>query len=193
ACGDPHRGAPWRGFSPPGGRPEPPALTLSAAASLAAAIVASRAWRSAAPFELRAAALVLAAVLISPHVNAYDLVLLGPAVLLVAAWLEREDAGSPETRIGWPIAVLFIAPPLNSLPAVARLPLTVAAPLALLLLIRRATVEADTAVVFSRDIVAPRSECPTMALPSTSGSASAVTPARSRAKPSTTSRSASIA
>jgi glycosyl transferase family 87 len=172
---------------------EPLALTLYIAAAAGALIVASRTWRSGAPFELRASALVLTTMLVSPHVNTYDLVLLGPVVLLMAAWLQHHAADPRAAKMTWLMATLFVAPLLNSLPPLVRLQLTVTVPIVALYWIRRIAAEAGTTAHFSRGIVAARSEWPIMASPSTSGNASAATPAPSRARLSTSSRSASIA
>ena len=45
-----------------------------------------RVWRAPAPLSLRYAFLLLATVLVSPHLNVYDLVILAPALLLAADW-----------------------------------------------------------------------------------------------------------
>jgi hypothetical protein len=44
-------------------------------------------WKSSAPLALRFSALTLAAVLVSPHLFIYDLIVLIPALLLVADWI----------------------------------------------------------------------------------------------------------
>lgn len=50
-------------------------------------------WRSRAPLALRYAALLLATVLVAPHLMAYDLVILAPAFLLLGNWaLEQAEA-----------------------------------------------------------------------------------------------------
>jgi hypothetical protein len=54
--------------------------------SLAAITVAVRVWRSPASVGLRFSALVLASVLVSPHILIYDLLMLAPALLLLADW-----------------------------------------------------------------------------------------------------------
>jgi hypothetical protein len=45
-----------------------------------------RVWQSPAAMPLRYAFLLLATVLVSPHLNVYDLVILAPALLLIADW-----------------------------------------------------------------------------------------------------------
>jgi alpha-1,2-mannosyltransferase len=61
----------------------------SAAYVVSAALVivtAWRVWRTRAPLSLRYAFLLLATVLVSPHLNVYDLVILAPALLMVGDW-----------------------------------------------------------------------------------------------------------
>jgi hypothetical protein len=45
-------------------------------------------WRTSAPLEYRYGALVLATALVSPHLGAYDLVIVAPALVLTAAAAE---------------------------------------------------------------------------------------------------------
>jgi hypothetical protein len=57
-------------------------------------VAAWRVWRTRAPLPLRYAFLLLATVLVSPHLNVYDLVILAPAMLMVGDWAvsHQEDA-----------------------------------------------------------------------------------------------------
>ena len=65
-------------------------------AALAVAVAAARCWRTAAPLQLRYAVLLLAAILVDPHVNVYDLVVIAPVFMLVSAWaIERGKTGWP--------------------------------------------------------------------------------------------------
>ena len=113
------------------------ALTLYVATALVTLILSARIWRSAAPFELRASSVLLATILVSPHVNSYDLVLLGPAVFLIASWLRESDEDPRPAALGWLLVALFIAPILVSLPAILRLQLSVTAMTAVLVVIWR--------------------------------------------------------
>jgi hypothetical protein len=54
--------------------------------------LALRCWRSSLPLGLRYSALLLATVLVSPHLTVYDLVILAPALLLVADWVLGQGA-----------------------------------------------------------------------------------------------------
>jgi Glycosyltransferase family 87 len=61
-------------------------------ALLSAAVIfqTTRVWRSGAPVALRMAVLVVASVLVNPHVFVYDAVVLAPALVWLAGWVYRE-------------------------------------------------------------------------------------------------------
>ena len=59
---------------------------LYVVSSLAVVGMAAAIWKSASPRALRFSALVIAAVLVNPHLYIYDLLALAPALLLVADW-----------------------------------------------------------------------------------------------------------
>ncbi len=61
------------------------ALYLASALLISAWLVAC--WRSRLPLPLRYSALLLATVLLSPHLSVYDLVILAPAFLLFSDWI----------------------------------------------------------------------------------------------------------
>ena len=111
--------------------------------ALATVFVVSTIWRSRASVEIRHAALVLALVLISPHVGPYDLVLLAPVYFLLANWL----AGAPDVNHGAVLVGLlsasFIAPLCGGLPAIIRIQLSVSAMAALLILLWRIVSERE--------------------------------------------------
>jgi glycosyl transferase family 87 len=76
----------WRTFFDLLGLPRLLALgayLLASAATIAAAIVC---WRSRGPVPLRSAAVIIATILVDPHLYAYDLVLLIPAFLVLWDW-----------------------------------------------------------------------------------------------------------
>jgi hypothetical protein len=112
---------------------EPLAWTLYVGAVLLALTATARVWRSSAPFEVRAAAIPLAIVAVSPHVFEYDLLLLGPSYLLLAEWIAGGDGSTAMKRyVSWALAPLFIAPILTTLPAPVRVQFSVP-PIAILL------------------------------------------------------------
>jgi len=62
------------------------AFTLYAVSTLAVLLFAIRLWKSESPLTLRYSGLLLATVLISPHLTVYDLIILAPAFLLLGDW-----------------------------------------------------------------------------------------------------------
>jgi hypothetical protein len=116
---------------------ETPALLLYGAAGALAVVMAARTWRSHAPFALRASAVVIATILISPHAFGYDLILLAPVYLVLADHLAGEAAtdlpsSAAERVMAWSLCALFFAPLFTALPAVIRLQFSVSAMAALL-------------------------------------------------------------
>ena len=98
------------------------AYLLSGAAVLAAAV---RLWRSGAPLEYRYSGLVIATVLCSPHMGAYDLVILAPAFVLTAVTLlQYPRAGGV---LGTLLVLCFIAPFTGAFTKATHLQLTVPA------------------------------------------------------------------
>jgi hypothetical protein len=69
------------------------ALYLASALLIAALTVAC--WRSRLPLRLRYSALLLATVLLAPHLTVYDLVILAPAFLLLSDWIVSQ----PDRRV----------------------------------------------------------------------------------------------
>jgi hypothetical protein len=61
-------------------------LALYILSSIVTVVVAAAVWKSSAPLSLRFSALTLAAVLVNPHLFVYDLLVLAPAILLLADW-----------------------------------------------------------------------------------------------------------
>ncbi len=115
---------------------EASAVALYSMAAIATIVLASGIWRSRAPIEVRHSAAVLALVLISPHVGAYDLVLLGPVYFLLSNWLARSADTPHRTALAGLLCASFIAPICGGLPAIFRMQLTVGTMATLLLLLR---------------------------------------------------------
>jgi alpha-1,2-mannosyltransferase len=68
--------------------PWPPAsLALYIISAIFILSVAVASWRSRTPLSLRYSALLLATVLLAPHLTVYDLVILAPAFLLLSDWI----------------------------------------------------------------------------------------------------------
>ena len=84
-----------------------------------------RAWQSQAPLERRFAVLLFATVLVSPHAFVYDLVILAPAMIILANWSLANAAHpfSPVTRVL--LVAAWLAPAVGLLADVTRLQLSV--------------------------------------------------------------------
>jgi alpha-1,2-mannosyltransferase len=63
------------------------AFALYIVSAIVVVVLAASIWKSSSPLALRFAALTLAAVLVNPHLFIYDLLALGPALLLLAHWV----------------------------------------------------------------------------------------------------------
>jgi hypothetical protein len=116
---------------------EPAASLLYGAAALATVLITARVWRSDAAVEIRLSAMVLAMILISPHVNAYDLLLLAPVFFLLANWLVLASDASRGSALPTWLCILIAAPILTGLPAILRLQFSVTAMAAILFLLWR--------------------------------------------------------
>jgi hypothetical protein len=114
------------------------ALLLYVISVLAVLALALLCWRSRAGLALRYSALLLATVLAAPHLMIYDLVILGPAFLLVASWtLEHaEAAAAPALRLL--LYACFALPLFAALARVTHLQLSVIAFVLLQILVWRA-------------------------------------------------------
>jgi len=87
---------------------------ISALAALALLVLA---WRRGLPLELRFSALLFSTVLVSPHLTAYDLVILAPAFLLLVDWSRSPSAGETAGRVQ---LLLYLSYPLFLLGPVVR-------------------------------------------------------------------------
>ena len=73
------------------------------------------AWRRASPLALRYSALLLATVLVAPHLTVYDLVILAPALLLLADWLLARPLARDTRRIRTLLYLVYMLPLLSPL------------------------------------------------------------------------------
>jgi hypothetical protein len=100
-------------------------------ASVLVVIVAVAVWRSRAPLTLRFAVLVLATIIVDPHVYNYELVVLLPAFALLASWAIEHGRG---TRSFWVLMYLtYFLPAFDQLTSVTRVQGSVVSMVALLL------------------------------------------------------------
>jgi hypothetical protein len=93
------------------------AFTCYVVCAIAVLLVAIRCWRSRAPLNLRYSVLLLATVLVAPHLTVYDLVILAPAFLLLGDWALQTPAHPLAQSVQ---ALLYISYPLFLLGPVSR-------------------------------------------------------------------------
>lgn len=75
-------------------------LALYVVTSMAAIAIAAVVWKSSAALAVRFSALILASVLVNPHLFIYDLLVLAPAFLLLVDWMLRaHPAASPMLKV----------------------------------------------------------------------------------------------
>jgi len=67
-------------------------------------------WKRSQSWELRFSILLLATVLVSPHLTVYDLVILAPALLLLANWLLSQTEMRRWPKIGVLLYLVYILP-----------------------------------------------------------------------------------
>jgi hypothetical protein len=134
-------------------------LLAYGAAAVVTLLIVARIWRSDAAIELRLSAVVLGAILISPHVNAYDLILLAPVALMLTTWLMVSKHDARSTRLLPACLCAASAAPLcTGLPNIIRLQLSVTAMSVILWLLwrsvamqqRSTTSTCDTSVALMR-------------------------------------------
>jgi hypothetical protein len=112
-------------------------IAIFCVAATAAAVIAAAIWRSSVSIDLRLSSAVIAMMLINPHVNAYDLLLLAPVCLMLANWCV-EQAGNGNAGICMMpalVAILFVSPVLGGVPDAVRLQCTAGAMCAVLVLV----------------------------------------------------------
>lgn len=112
--------------------------------AVAALLMLLLCWRSRAPLVLRYSALLVASVLVAPHLTVYDLVLLAPAFLLLADWAL---SCSNQPLAAATLVLLYLCYPLfllGPLTRFAHLQLSVVALFGLLWLLQRAAAQAAT-------------------------------------------------
>lgn len=86
------------------------ALGLYALSALGVLGFAITFWKRGAPLALRYSMLLLATVLVSPHLTVYDLTILAPALLLSADWLVAQSTSSSTRGLGSLLYLIYILP-----------------------------------------------------------------------------------
>jgi hypothetical protein len=108
------------------------AFVLYVASALAALVLAVRVWKSGASMPVRFSAVLLATILVSPHLTVYDLTILAPGFLLLGDWALANREQPIALRV---LQLLYLCYPLFLIGPLARithLQLSVAAMTALL-------------------------------------------------------------
>jgi len=96
------------------------------------------------PLPLRYSALLLASVLVSPHLTVYDLVILAPAFILLADWLLGEPSTPATRRLGTLLYFVYMLPLLGNVTRWTHVQLSVIAMAATLYLIWNISREASS-------------------------------------------------
>jgi len=99
------------------------ALHLITALLISATTIAC--WRSRTPLRLRYSALLLATVLLAPHLTVYDLIILAPAFLLLSNWIVGEPNDSATPTLTLLLYLAFAIPLLGPLARRTHLQLSV--------------------------------------------------------------------
>lgn len=111
------------------------ALYVMSAAVVIAIVISL--WQQRRELPLRFSALLLATVLVSPHLTVYDLVILAPAILLLTDWLIGRSDLRQTRRIGMAIYLVYALPFLGVLTRWTHVQLSVVAMAVLLWLIAK--------------------------------------------------------
>ena len=93
------------------------ALALYIVTALLVLALAARCWRSRLSLPMRYSAVLLATVLVAPHLTVYDLVIVAPAFLLLSNWIasQPDDSTAPQLKL-----LLYLAYALPLLGPLAR-------------------------------------------------------------------------
>ena len=100
--------------------------------SLAVIGMAAAIWKSSSPRALRFSALILASVLVNPHIYIYDLLALVPVFLLLADWVLNQPQRPSSSALSLLLYLAFVLPLLGPLSRWTHLQLSVPAFVALL-------------------------------------------------------------
>ena len=113
------------------------AIALYFLSSVAVVAMAAAAWKSSAPLALRFSVLTLAAVLVNPHLFVYDLLVLAPALLLLADLALASAQPTASAALKALVYLAFVLPLFGPLSQWTHLQLSVPAFTALLWLLWR--------------------------------------------------------
>jgi hypothetical protein len=94
-------------------------------------------WRSSLPLTLRYSAVLVATVLVSPHLTVYDLVILAPALVLVADWIVAHRGNAWSRQLAITAYLVYLLPLVGLLARWVHVQLSVLAMVGLLWMIWR--------------------------------------------------------
>ncbi len=97
--------------------------------------LAARCWQNTMSLPLRYSAMLLATVLVAPHLTVYDLVILAPAFLLLSNWIATQPDDSTTSQLKVLLYLAYALPLLGPLARWTHLQLTVPVMLAILYVI----------------------------------------------------------
>ncbi|HYM78404.1 MAG TPA: glycosyltransferase family 87 protein [Candidatus Dormibacteraeota bacterium] len=125
--------------------PWPPGvLMLYLLSAFAVIAIAAVVWKSSSPLALRFSALILAAVLVNPHLYIYDLLAVVPALLLLADWAASDAQHRSTPALPVLLYLAFLLPLFGPLSRWTHLQLSVPVFVALLWTMRQMTVSEMT-------------------------------------------------
>jgi alpha-1,2-mannosyltransferase len=113
------------------------AFALYLATALGVLVVTFRHWKSDTPLSLRYSALLVATVLVAPHLTVYDLLILAPAFLFLADYAVADRIQPERRRLGLLLYGCYALPLLGGLTYWTHFQLSIPALLALLWMIHR--------------------------------------------------------
>jgi alpha-1,2-mannosyltransferase len=121
--------------------------------ALAVLVLTIACWRRAesVPIALRFSSLLLATVLVAPHLTVYDLVILAPAFLLLADWLAQQAPDSSSRWLGTFLYLAYMLPLAGPLARWMHVQLSVIALAAALFVIWNVSVQISNSTALNRE------------------------------------------
>ena len=137
---------PWRGV----------ATTLTVISGLVTVLLACWIWKRPASLALRYSFLLLATVLVSPHLYVYDLVILVPALFLVADWARQEQGDPLANPVQRAVYFSYALPLLGVAAQVTHVQLSVIATTALTLMVGQIIIRGSESHIIARSAPSPQ-------------------------------------
>jgi Glycosyltransferase family 87 len=107
-------------------------LAMYVITALLISVLTVTCWRSRIPLPLRYSALLLATILLAPHLTVYDLVILAPAFLLISNWIVPQPGSLATAHLKLLLYLAFVLPLVGPLARWTHLQLSVPVMAALL-------------------------------------------------------------